>query len=334
MNSYERYVNMIEGRGTDIVPRLPILMGFAAEFIGSDYGAFASDYRVLVESNIRCAEEFGIDQMNTMSDPYRETQGFGAEIEFVKDGVPRCHRPPFADSLDPGSIKLPDPLASTRMRDRVEAVREYRRRVGGQYSIMGWVEGPAAEAADLRGLENYLCDLVDEPEIAGELMKLCVDLAINFARVQIEAGADTIGIGDAICSQMSVDMYSAFIWPHEKRLVSAIRAMGAYVRLHICGNITHLLPLIAQLDVNIVDLDSMVDMVNARQVLGPDKVLAGNLDPVSVVFRGEPDTIHRRFREIYAQVGNRFMVNAGCEIPPGTPRGNLRAICDPIEAVL
>ena len=331
MNSRERYINMVEGREVDIVPRLPILMAFAANFIGSDYAAFASDYRVLTEASIRCAEVFGIDQMNTMSDPYRETQGFGAEIIYVKDGVPRCVRPPFEDSLDPRSIKKPDPLVATRMRDRIDAVREYKRRVGDRYSIMGWVEGPAAEAADLRGLENFLCDLIEEPELTGELMDLCVDVAIDFARIQIEEGADTIGIGDAICSQISVEMYRELVWPREKRLVSAIRALGAYVRLHICGNITHLLPFIAQLGVNIVDIDSMVDMRHAREMLGPGKVLAGNLDPVSAILRGNPGDIRRRFREIYAQVGHRFMVNAGCEIPPGTPLENLHALCEPIE---
>ena len=333
MNSYERYHNMIEGRQVDIVPRLPILMAFAANFIGSDYAAFASDYHVLVEANIRCAEAFGIDQMSTISDPYRETQGFGAEVEYVKDGVPRCVRPPFDDALDPGSIKKPDPLTAARMRDRIEAVREYKRRVGGQYSIMGWVEGPAAEAADLRGMENFLCDLIEEPYLIGELMDLCVDVAIDFAGIQVEDGADTIGIGDAICSQMSGKMYHEFVWPREQRLVSAIRARGAYVRLHICGNITHLLSFIAQLDVNIVDLDSMVDMRHARETLGPHKVLAGNLDPVSAILRGKPDPIRRQFREIYAQVGNKFMVNAGCEIPSSTPPENLRAVCAPINAV-
>ncbi len=320
---------MIEGRDADIVPRLPILMAFAADFINSNYGAFASDYHTLVEANIRCAEAFGIDQMNTMSDPYRETQGFGAEIIYETNGVPHCARPPFEDTFDPASIKKPDPLTATRMCDRIDAVREYKRRVGGQYSIMGWVEGPAAEAGDLRGMENFLCDLIEEPKLSGELMDLCVEVAIDFARIQIESGADTIGIGDAICSQMSVELYHELVWPREQRLVSAIRAMGAYVRLHICGNITHLLPFLKQLDVNIVDIDWMVDIRHAREVLGPGKVLAGNLDPVSAILRGTPEDIRRKSLEIYAQVGNPCMVNAGCEIPPGTPHENLRALCEP-----
>jgi len=76
MNSLERYLATIDGKPVDHIARLPILMQFAAEHIGSYYGAFASDYRVLTEANIVCAREFGIDQMNTMSDPYRETQGY------------------------------------------------------------------------------------------------------------------------------------------------------------------------------------------------------------------------------------------------------------------
>lgn len=45
MTPFERYVGMLEGKAVDFVPRTPILMQFAAEFIGSDYGAFASGYK-------------------------------------------------------------------------------------------------------------------------------------------------------------------------------------------------------------------------------------------------------------------------------------------------
>ena len=45
MNSLERYLGVIKGESVDFLPRLPILMQFAAEYIGSNYGAFASDHR-------------------------------------------------------------------------------------------------------------------------------------------------------------------------------------------------------------------------------------------------------------------------------------------------
>lgn len=69
MNSLERYLATIEGRPVDHLARVPILMQFAAEHIGSHYGAFASDYRVLTEANLVCARDFGIEQVSTISDP-------------------------------------------------------------------------------------------------------------------------------------------------------------------------------------------------------------------------------------------------------------------------
>lgn len=330
MNSLDRYLATIDGNRTDILPRLPILMQFAAEHIGSNYAAFASDYRVLTEANLVCAREFGIDQMNTMSDPYRETQGYGARIIYERDMVPRCEKHPLEDDLDHSKLIRPDPMSAERMRDRIEAVRAYRDQVGGEYSIMGWVEGPAAEAADLRRLDNFFMDLIDDETRVGRLMDLCVDVAVEFARRQVDVGADTIGIGDAAASQVSCELYEALILPRERRLVNAIKSMGAKVRLHICGNITHLLPGIATLGIDVLDVDHMVDLRDVRKAVGSHTVIAGNLDPVAAVMRSTPEAIRRSVLDCYAQAGNPFMVNAGCEIPSGTAPANLLALCEPI----
>ena len=330
MNSLERYLGVIRGQQVDFLPRLPILMQFAAEYIGSNYGAFASDYRVLVESNLRCAADFGMDQVSVISDPYRETQGFGAKIVYITDGVPRCPHPPLADTKDLASLPHPDPLRAERMLDRVNAVRSYKQKVDGKYSILGWVEGPAAEAADLRGVTAFLIDLLDDPAFAAELMDLCVEVGIEFARAQVESGADTIGIGDAIASQVSPDLYEGLIQPREKRLIRAIKEMGAMVRLHICGNTTHLLPGITDLDIDIMDVDHMVSMSKVRSTLGNGVVLAGNIDPAGGVRLGNPQLIRETILRTYREVGNPYMVNAGCEIPPGTPEENLRVLCEPV----
>ncbi len=330
MNSLERYLGVVRGEQVDFLPRLPILMRYAAEHIGSYYGAFASDHRVLVEANRRCAVDFGIDQVSTISDPYRETQGFGAVITYPRDDVPRCDQPPLEQSKELSSLRRPDPLRSERMLDRVEAVRAYREQVGGEYSIMGWVEGPAAEAADLRGMSKFLMELLEDEGFCADLMNLCVDVAIEFARTQVEAGADTIGIGDAIASLVSPTVYEKLIQPQEKRLVRALKDMGALVRLHICGNTTHLLPGIADLGIDIMDVDHMVDIAQVRRELGSGVVLTGNLDPTAAICFGTPEKIGERLRAIYEEVGNPLMIGAGCEIPSGTPKENLQALCEPI----
>ncbi|TVR53134.1 MAG: uroporphyrinogen decarboxylase [Puniceicoccaceae bacterium] len=332
MTPWERYRATLDGRPVDHLPRIPILMQFAAEFIGSNYGAFAADHRVLVEANLRCAEAFGFDQLSAISDPYRETAGFGGTIEFVANGVPRCHGPLEDDeAIAPDRLTAPDPRTAPRMRDRLDAIRLMRSRCGNHYSVLGWVEGPGAEAADLRGVATFLMDLVDDPEGAGALMDVTLKTAIDFALAQVEAGADTIGIGEAIGSQVSADHYRSLFLPRMRRLVDAIREAGAFVKLHICGNITHLLDDLATLPIHSLDLDHFVDPATARSRIGKSMVLATNLDPVAVIRRGTPAEIRSRLESCYAALGNPCMVNAGCEIPSGTPEENLRALCAPLS---
>lgn len=329
MNGWERYEAVLAGRKPDSLPRIPILMQFAAEWIGSNYGAFASDHRVLVEANARCAAEFGMDQVSCISDPYRETQGFGGQVEYLRDAVPRCTHP-LADDPSLERLPRPDPLKAGRMLDRVQAARAYHECFAGALSVLGWIEGPAAEAADLRDTVNFLVDLMDDEDYAAALMDRCIETGVAFAKAQVEAGADTIGIGDAIASQIQPDLYERLILPRERTLVAAVHAAGARVRLHICGDITHLLPGIATLGVDILDVDHMVDLAGARKAVGGRTVLSGNINPVADVKGGTPDSIRAFVRRCWEQAGPPYMVNAGCEIPPGTPPENLRALCEPI----
>lgn len=328
MTGFERYHAALDGKPLDFSPRTPILMRLAAESIGKTYGEFVSDHRVLVEANLYCAEAFGMDQVSTISDPYRETAGFGGIVKIEASG-PSCS-PLMPEEIDLSILEEPDPETSPRMRDRLDAIRLYRERTGEHYSILGWVEGAAAEAADVHGVENFLADLMEEPEESGELMNRCLAVAIAFAQAQIRAGADTIGIGDAVASQVSPDRYEALILPHQKKLVAAIQGAGARARMHICGDITHLLPGLATLGLDAIDVDHMVDLAKVRTELGSTVLIGANLDPVADILKGNPSSIREKLQQCQRIAGERFAVNAGCEIPPGCPRENLAALCEPL----
>jgi MtaA/CmuA family methyltransferase len=331
MNSLDRYIATLKGQPVDFLPRVPILMQFAAEHIGSNYAAFASDYRVLVEANLRCREDFDFDQVSVISDPYREVQGFGGKIRYETNHPPVCEAIVVPEINDLSALpEDPDPYHCERMLDRLLAARAFKTRVGGDCSILGWVEGPAAEAADLHGVENFLLDIMMEPEATQALMQRCAKTAIRFAKAQVAEGADTIGVGDAICSQLPPDLYREQVWPLQKELFEAIRSAGGLVKVHICGDITHLLPHLAELPIDILDLDYKVDPVQARKAVGPKIVIAGRIDPVADVLHGTPQSIREAVLDSYAKLGDPHMVMAGCEIPPGTPPENLKALCEPV----
>jgi MtaA/CmuA family methyltransferase len=330
MNGYQRVLAMLEGRPVDRLPLMPITMMFAADQIGVPYGCYAQDHRVLVEAQLRTAERFEFDYVSCISDPAREAADCGAKIQWFDDQPPAIDEANalLADKRTLARLEVPDPLGGGRMHDRVQAAALLREQVGGQRLVEGWVEGPCAEAADLRGINTLMLDFFDDPAFIRDLFEFILDMEVRFARAQVEAGADLIGVGDAAASLIGPQFYEEFVWPYEKRLVDAIHALGAKVRLHICGNINRILKPIGQLGCDIVDLDYMVPVDRARQAMGPDQVLLGNLHPVAMLYQGTPETITMALAECCRQAGGRYIIGAGCEVPRQTPPENVLALLD------
>jgi MtaA/CmuA family methyltransferase len=212
------------------------------------------------------------------------------------------------------------------MHDRILGIELFRRRLGQEKFVEGWVEGPCAEAADLRGINRLMVDFYDDPPFVHELFEFLVENAIHCAREQITAGADIIGVGDAAASLVGPKIYEEFIWAYEKKLVDGIHAAGGRVRLHICGNIRKILNGIGKLGCDIVDVDFPVPIQQARQEMGPQQVLLGNIDPVRVLRNGDPESITSAIAECHRQGGNRYIVSAGCEVVRDTPPENVRAL--------
>ena len=314
------------GNNGDRVLFWPILMHFAARFSGSNYAAFASDHRSLVEANLRCLDYFDMDMVGLISDPYRETSAFGAPVKFIEEGVPRCLKIIVQTPDDVHNLKNPDVYKAERTLDRIKGAELLYRKTKGEVPIIGWIEGPLAEAADLAGVQEMLMYLMTDPDFSNLLMDKCLVTAMDFALAQIDAGCDIIGMGDAVCSQIDSFTYDQYVLERHREIISFIHEKGGKVKLHICGNITHLLPSLAKLNCDIVDLDWQVDPDFARQVLGPGVVITGNLNPVTVQDRSR-DEVYSMARDLAARFKNqRYILSAGCEITVNTPVENLQAL--------
>jgi MtaA/CmuA family methyltransferase len=326
MNPLEMTRALLDGGRPDRLLAMPIFMIYAARLEGQSYADYVRDHRILVRCQLRLVEEFGIDCVSCCSDPVRETADCGAELEFYRDGPPRAKAPLLAEKATLGTLAAPDPLGGGRMHDRVEACALFRHHVGGEIPILGWVEGPMAQAVDLRGMAPIMMDLYDDPQWVQDLFDWVTELEIDFALAQIEAGADFIGIGDAAASLVSADVYRDMILPREQRIVAAIREAGAFSRLHICGNTTHLLPYMHQSGAELIELDHTTDITRARELCGPSAVLMGNFDPVNELYNVTPGEVTKACARSHETLGHPYILAAGCEVPPGTPRENVQAM--------
>jgi MtaA/CmuA family methyltransferase len=326
MNSLQRTQDFIDGISVDRPPFHPILMRLAAKYAGIKYRDFCLDYRKKVEGNILCAKDFSYDWVNVMSDPYAEASAYGIGLTYPENNLPQVTSWLVNEIDEVGKIKLLKVEDHERMMSRVNEVREFSRLVGNTQFICGWVEGPLAEYCDLRDLSAACMDMYENPDKIKIALDVITENAIAFAEAQVKAGAHCIGMGDAVCSLISPDLYQEFVFPREKAIVDNVHSLGARVKLHICGNTSGIIPDMIKTGADIVDIDHLVgSMGNYIDLFPAKQVPSGNSDPVSVIKDGNSKSIEDSVRKCYSDTKGRGIVSAGCEVPPDTSVENMMA---------
>ena len=322
----QRTLDFLAGIPTDRAPFHPIVMRWAAKHAGIKYRDFCLVPQSKCRAMIQCAEDFGADWVTVMSDPYAEAEAFGIQVEYQEDDLPLDLG--HYDSVEKLLALEPyEVMANRRTAGRVAEIREFRKQMGDRYFVVGWVEGPVAEYADLRGMTDASYDFMDEPEKVGMVMDMIVVAAKRFITCQIEAGADCIGIGDAFGSQIGPALFRELAFAREKSLVDHIHGLGAKAKLHICGNTSAILPDMIATGADIIDVDHLVPtLVPFVSLLAPHQVFSGKTDPVSVIQNSTPEKIIAAALETYRETNGRCIISGGCEITPGTTAENMEAL--------
>jgi MtaA/CmuA family methyltransferase len=332
MRSIERVRGLVAGMPVDHLPVQPMIMMFAARHLGIPYIDYTRDGRKMAEAQSKVVHDFGIDCLMTCSDPAREVIDIAGEgsVDWYEDQGPaiREERAALLDKSLLKTFRIPDPLGGGRMHDRIKGIEAMVQEFRGEVSIVGWVEGPLALAAELRGLTHVMTDFVDDPAFVRDLLDFTAEVAIVYAETQIQSGADTIGMSDAAASMMGPRYYRDFLFPRQLRVIESIRKAHpeVIVRSHMCGNTDPLIAQMRRLPVHIFEVDSPTNLAAARAGLGPDRVILGNVSTITDMLEGSPEQVYEASRRCHRTCGRPHIVGTGCETPTTTPPENLRAM--------
>ena len=135
-------------------------------------------------------------------------------------------------------------------------------------------------------------------------------------------------MSDAAAGLIGPVLYEEFLWPQQKRVLETLKRNhpDVLLRQHMCGRIDKLFPRMAQLPIDIYEIDFPASLELARAQLGPNRTLAGNVSTITDLLEGTPDRVYEACRRCHQISGRHFIVGAGCEISPLTPPENLRAM--------
>jgi MtaA/CmuA family methyltransferase len=331
MNSKQRCLAAISGEQVDRVPVFPLLMFFAQKQLGVSYREFATNGHVLAEAQIHMRDTFGVDAITACSDAFRVTADLGADMVFPEDHPPLAASPLVTSKDDLGRLVRPDPSdPKTRMNDRIRAIQEMVRAVGDDCLVLGWVDMPFAEACSVCGVSALMLMLYDAPLLVHQILEYLTNIVIDFCLAQLEVGAPMIGAGDAASSLLSPRLYREFALPYEQRVCAAVHEAGGMVKLHICGNTTHILGDMVRSEADLFNVDHLVDFLTARRIYaGAQVCFKGNLDPVADLLQAAPEVCQARALNcIQMAAGTRYMLSAGCEVPGDTSDEVFRAFCE------
>ncbi|HEY3415385.1 MAG TPA: uroporphyrinogen decarboxylase family protein, partial [Armatimonadota bacterium] len=298
MTHRERFMAALHGEPVDHAPVFPLLMFLAADRGGITYRELATNGQAMADAQLTVQQRFGLDAITACSDAFRLTADLGGDMVYPEDRPPHLARPLITSAADLAKLGRPDPSAAgSRMADRARGVEAMVKGSGGAVAVLGWVDMPFAEACSCCGVSEFMMLLADDPAGAHRILDFITEIVIDFALLQVEAGADMIGAGDAAASLISAPMYREFALPYEQRVCAAIHHAGNLVKLHICGNTSSLLDDMVTSGADLFNVDHLVPLEKAKAVYaGQGKCFKGNIDPVSGIMQASPEECRANVR--------------------------------------
>ena len=335
MNSYERVSAALEGRWPDRVPVMLHNFLMAAEEAGFTQEEYRNDAKKIAQSHIEAVEKYGYDGVMIEMDTTVMAGAAGVPVDFPVNEPARVHDPLL------GSIEDVHRLGKVKVENyryvqiTLEAVRLVVDHFKGEIFVRGNCDQVAFSIATMvRTPSEFMMDLLDDEhrDEVFELLKHCSDISCQYLRLMAQTGCHMLSNGDSPAGPdlISPRMYETFALPFEKLNVSEAKSHGLPYGLHICGDTTAILNTMVETGTDALELDYKTDTQTAHDALKDRVTFIGNIDPSGVIGRGSAQQVQletEKLLKIFSDTP-RFILNAGCAIPQGTPPENIKAMVE------
>ena len=288
------------------------------------------DWEDIYPSRDRYINEWGITHFQPPGLPYYDVVDGPFHKDFSKKAIKEYAWP---DAFNKGRIK--------GIRERVRHLRAHT-----DYAIVLHVMGGfITQSQYLRGLQNWLEDMLAEPELLGLLIDRTLQYQMDLTMAMLEAAeydVDVVHYGDDFGTQnglmFSPQTYRALIKPAQAKLYDLVKKnTKAKILLHTCGSNYSIFDDLIEIGVdayNPVQADAKdMDAARLKAQFGDRLVFWGGIDSHKVLPYGSPDDVRREVRhniDVLAPSGG-YVLNSVHNIQPDVSPENICAMFD--EAV-
>ena len=289
-----------------------------------DFMGLVKNPRLAAEVMIATVERLGVDAAIIFSDLLPILEPMGMNLEFTAGEGPVIHNPlrepadvqrlRELDDLDPLGYVM-DVVRATRagLDDSLPVIGF----AGAPFTLAGYcIEGGTSKAW------LHTKSLMYRHESAWhDLMDRIARAVSRYLVAQLEAGAQLVQLFDSWVGCLSPHDYRRYVLPHSRTALHEAAQRAPVI--HFATGNPSLLPLLAEAGGSVIGIDWRIDLGDAWRLVGHDRAVQGNLDPV--VLLSDRETVRRQTQHVLAQAAGRpgHIFNLGHGILPQTPVDNV-----------
>jgi len=285
------------------------------------------------EVTLQPVRAFGVDAAILFADILLPLEPLGVNFHFAPGEGPVIENP----VRSPEDVARLRPLQPEESLGHVmEAIRILRGELGDT-PLIGFTGAPftvasyAIEGGPSRTFKTTKLMMYRAPDLWHAFMdKLSAALA-DYITAQIRAGAQAVQMFDSWVGALSPQDYAEFVLPYSRRVLEAAAATGVPT-IHFGTGTATLLPLMKQAGGDVLGLDWRVPLDEGWRIIGHDRAVQGNLDPVALFAPRE--VLEARVRDVLRRAAGRpgHIFNLGHGILQHTPPENVRAVVEMVHA--
>jgi uroporphyrinogen decarboxylase len=282
---------------------------------------------IAIEISLQPWHAFQPDGVIMFSDILTPLPGIGIDFDIVESKGPLFEEPIRTQA----QIDRLYPLDPEKSLPFIKIIlQSLRQEVGNQSTVLGFVGAPwtlaayAIEGKSSKSYANIKGMAFSEPAMLHQLLSKLAEAIATYVCYQIDCGAQVVQMFDSWAGELSPQDYETFALPYQQQVVRQVKQThpDTPLILYISGS-AGVLERMGKSGVDIISVDWTVDMAEARQRLGKEMKVQGNVDP-GVLF-GSQEFIRDRILDTIRKAGDRgHILNLGHGVLVGTPEDNVR----------
>lgn len=286
------------------------------------------------EVSLQPYRTFKMDGVIMFSDILVPPEAMGMQLEFTEKGP--LLPVPLRTAADIEKLVIPDPVESTGFVMEILSLLKKELANEPDVGLIGFAGAPwtlatyMIEGGVSRNFTALKTMMYDEPALLHQLLDKLAQTVTLYLNAQIEAGAQVVQLFDTWGGILSRQHYKEFVQPYHRQVLEGLNRQQAPVILYVNGS-PALLEMMAETGPDVVGVDWLTSLSEARQRVGSKIALQGNLDPNALF--AQPEHLERMVRAMLLEGGNQgYIANLGHGILPQTPVENVRLFVDTVKA--